>query len=262
MMRRRHQHGSRISWPDLRLLVLGILFSFACADDLKVKGLEQEKEAAAALPAEDPVPFTPAAKEPVTPKKDGSSESTIESSGALLQVKSASLLESSISACFAPEFLMITEDMIMVPIGDPNPPPPEPLEGRQRFLLPERYQVGKSIIATEVYNLVDVSTAGRTSVAADGLTDTYLRSLEIVANVVAHHCNLSDRAELCQCDSPSAARKLVERCLPGFDPNSQSMDDSINFIYEKCVENPNKLSEGMRRAIASLLSSYAFAAAR
>jgi hypothetical protein len=253
--------GSWVTGLGLIQTFLSLLLASACADDLKVKGLIENKESGEAQPAADPEPFTPATPDKSTPKKDAISESTIESSGALLQLKSASLLGSSISSCFSPEFLTITEDMIMVPLTNPTPPP-EPLDGRMRFLLPERYVAGNSILATETYNLVDVSTAGRTSVAADGLTDTYLRSLEIVANVVAHHCNLSDHAELCQCDSPSAARKLVERCLPGFDPNSPSMDDSINFIYEKCVENPNKLSEGMRRAIASLLSSYAFAAAR
>lgn len=203
--------------------------------------------------------------DPQRPSREGVNESVVQDSGASFQVKSATLLRNSIKSCFSDpngEFLKVTADMLQAAPGDPALP--DPGNGRSRFLLAGRYAENDDIISKESNSLVDPSKAGRTSVAADSLTDTYLRSLEVVANVVAHHCDLAANNTVCQCDTKSSARKLVERCLPSFDPNSARMDLAVDLIYLKCSISTaeEQRVKNMREAISSLLSSYAFAKAR
>jgi hypothetical protein len=170
------------------------------------------------------------------------------------QVKDVALLRNSVESCMGLGFLAITEDMLLPATVTAVS---EPLkDDRIRFLLPSLYKVGDDIIDKERGNLVDLSGSGRTSVTADGLTDTYLRSLEAVANVVAHHCSL-DTPE-CQCGTKPQAKVLLSRCLPGLDPDTKEMDDASEMLGLVCSEG----AKGMRKAIASMIASYAFAASR
>lgn len=179
----------------------------------------------------------------------------IEGTGAGFQVKDVALLRSSINSCMGEGRLTITDDML-IPVGQNSLSVPDLPDGRYRFLLGNSYEAGEDIIEKERGNLVDYSQGNRTAITSDSLTDTYLRSLETIANVVAHSCDGSN--EMCKCGTKDEAKVLLERCLPGIDPNSEKMDFASLIVSEECAEG----EVGVRRAIASLLSSYAFAAAR
>ena len=53
---------------------------------------------------------------------------------------------------------------------------------------------------------------------------------------------------------------MLVRCLPGLDPETKEMDEAAEMLGLVCSEEEGV--KGMRKAIASLLSSYAFASAR
>jgi hypothetical protein len=179
----------------------------------------------------------------------------IENSGAAFQVKDVALLRSSIGSCMGQEKLVVTEDML-IPVGQAGDSLPDNSDGRYRFLLGSTYTVGDDIIEKERSSLVDFSLGNRTGISSDSLTDTYLRSLETIANVVAHYCDAN--VEVCKCGTKDDAKVVLQRCLPGIDPNSDKMDYASLLIFEECKEGDG----GVRRAVASLLSSYAFASAR
>ena len=179
----------------------------------------------------------------------------IESSGAAFQVKDVALLRSSIGSCMGAEKLLVTSGML-IPVGQTGDSLPDNSDGRFRFLLGNSYAVGDDIIEKERSSLVDFSLGNRTGISSDSITDTYLRSLETIANVVAHYCDAD--AELCKCGSKDDAKVILQRCLPGIDPGSEKIDYASLLIFEECKEG----NTGVRRAIASLLSSYAFASAR
>lgn len=199
----------------------------------------------------------PMANEDITASDDTKAKVTkeIESSGSSFQVKDVGLLRSSITSCMGAEKLVISEDML-IPVGQVGDQLPENADGKFRFLLGSSYQVGDDIIEKERKNLVDFSTGNRTGITSDGLTDTYLRSLETIANVVAHYCDAN--VDVCKCGTKEEARVVLERCLPGINPESDKMDYASLLISEECKEG----DAGVRRAIASLIASYAFASAR
>ncbi len=170
------------------------------------------------------------------------------------QVKDIALLKNSVESCMGLDFLSVTEDMLL-PANVTAAV--EPLtQDRIRFLLPTMYKAGDDIIDKERGNLVDLGSTGRTSVTADGLTDTYLRSLETVANVVAHHC--TPETPECRCGTKDQAKVMLARCLPGLDPETKEMDEAAEMLGLVCSDGP----KGMRKAIASMIASYAFAASR
>jgi len=179
----------------------------------------------------------------------------IDSSGASFQVKDVALLRSSIGSCMGAEKLLVTEDML-IPVGQAGDTLPNNADGRYRFLLGNSYAIGDDIIEKERASLVDFSLGNRTGISSDSLTDTYLRSLETIANVVAHYCDAN--VEICKCGTKEEAKVVLQRCLPGIDPNSEKINYASLLIYEECKDGDS----GIRRAIASLLSSYAFASAR
>lgn len=177
----------------------------------------------------------------------------VDNSGASFQVKDVSLLRSSIDSCMGPDMLVVSAEMLLPPgtgtlpaLGD----------NKIRFLLPTQYVDGDDVLDKERGNMVDQGSSVRTGISADSLTDTYLRSLETVANVIAHNCT-ADRQE-CQCSTKDLARDMLTRCLPGLDPETQEMDDAAEMLGLVCADG----TKGMRKAIASMLSSYAFASAR
>lgn len=178
----------------------------------------------------------------------------IGSSGASTQVKDINLLRSSIETCMGRDMLRVTEDMLIP--SDLTVSLPKLPEGRIRFLLAAQYRAGDDIVTKEASNLVDLSQSSRTNNTADSLTDTYLRSLETIGNVVAHNCTSNNPN--CQCGSKEAALVLMSRCLPGLNPSTVEMADTAALLGGICGEN----AEGMRKAIASLIASYVFAVAR
>lgn len=177
----------------------------------------------------------------------------INSSGAGFQVKDVLLLRSSVEACVGPDMLKISADMLMPADLSSTP---KGSDGRIRFLLPIQYAANDDIIEKERGNLLDLESGSRTSVSADGLTDTYLRSMETIGNVVAHNCDLSNPN--CACAGKERALAMMTKCLPGINPNTVEMAESAALLGAICAEGV----DGMRTAVASLLSSYAFALAR
>ncbi len=177
----------------------------------------------------------------------------ISSSGAGFQVKDVILLRSSVESCMGADMLKVTADMLMPTDLKVTP---KGSDGRIKFLLPSQYAPNDDIIEKERGNLLDLEASSRTSVSADGLTDTYLRSLETIGNVVAHNCNPSNPN--CACAGKEQALAMMTRCLPAVNPKTVEMAESAALLGAICSDGV----DGMRTAVASLLSSYAFALAR
>jgi hypothetical protein len=195
----------------------------------------------------------PAGPQGGSPEDDRVREREITTSGAGFQVKDVLLLRSSIESCMGDNMLKITADMLMpVDLSSTT----KATDGRIRFLLPTQYAADDDIIEKERGNLLDLSASSRTSVSADGLTDTYLRSLETIGNVVAHNCNPTNPN--CSCAGKDKALAMMTRCLPGLNPSTVEMDESAALLGAICSDG----MDGMRTAVASLLSSYVFALAR
>jgi len=228
--------------------ILGFM-SLACSrediGDLKTKYL-RKKPPAESTPATEKVSDIPPSTKVVT--------KNIDNSGASMQVKDVLLLRSSVEGCMGSGMLAVTADMLLP--TDLTTNPPKLSDARLRFLLATQYKVGDDVIDKESGNLVDVASGARTNIAADSLTDTYLRSLETIGNVVAHNC--TSKNPNCQCGSKDEALEMMTKCLPGLNPNTVEMNDSAALLGAICGENV----EGMRKAISSLISSYAFAVAR
>jgi len=178
----------------------------------------------------------------------------IDNSGANFQVKDVLLLKSSLDSCVGPGMTTVKAEMLLP--TDLNAQVAALPDGKIRFLLPTQYQDGQNIVDRESGNLVDEANGTRTSTTADSLTDTYLRSLETIANVVAHNCSLANPN--CKCATKDDARAMLERCLPGLDPETKEMDEAAEMLGLVCADG----APGMRKAIASMISSYAFAQAR
>lgn len=192
----------------------------------------------------------------------------IDNSGSGFQVKNSEQLKNSISTCFGTPMTSIPQSAILSPESSPtaspgSTPTAEPTmttspgaEGRVRFLGVGTYQPGEDIIDLEKINLDGPTKGLRTGTAASGLTATYLRSLSIVADVVAHNCDLTRKE--CTCADETAAQTMLARCLPNVNPNSESSKAVVAKMAAQCKLGANET----RKAIASLLSSYAFASAR
>ena len=172
-----------------------------------------------------------------------------------MQVKDVMLLRSSIESCMGPGMLSVSEDMLMP--TDLTVTLPALGDGRVRFLLPNRYRAADDIIDNEKAQLLDLNGGVRTNPANDALTDTYLRAVETVSNVIAHNCSLSNPS--CKCATPDKALAMLSRCLPGLNPGTVEMADTAGLLAAVCADGG---ASGMRKAIASLISSYAFIVAR
>jgi hypothetical protein len=162
-----------------------------------------------------------------------------------------------------PAILKISADMIVTPGAAAL------TEGRVRFLLQDSTtsKVDKNIVELE-RGFLDSSSVASTGTYADTLEDAvYLNSLLTVASVAAFNCDVRSASNTnCNCSTQAAASAMLQRCLPQFDPNTDAFKDTLEKLAS--VENcgaPESSADGLlkrRRAIASLLSSYAFATAK
>lgn len=141
-------------------------------------------------------------------------------------------------------------------------------EGRVRFLLQDTAtsKVNQNIISLERVYLDAIST-GTTGTNADSLEDVvYLNSLLTVASVAAFNCDVRAASNTnCNCSTRDAATAMLQRCLPLFDPSSASFRDAVERLSSTENCGAPETAAGLmnrRRAIASLISSYAFATAR
>jgi hypothetical protein len=164
-----------------------------------------------------------------------------------------------LSVCFGADYTQLSSDMLLP--SDLKPMAANE-KGRRPFLLPNKYQLtpvglGNSILSLEAKNLFEPNDVSRTSTGSDGITDTYLRALEVVGDVVAHNCDFNN--PYCQCNTAESAKSMMKRCLPNLSPEGTAMIEATNVLFETCKSD--KL-EDRRKAISSLIGSYAFAAAR
>jgi hypothetical protein len=172
-------------------------------------------------------------------------------SGARFQVKRLTLLRASIENCLGSNVTRIAESMF---IADN----PVNMAGRVRFFTPGKYVIGSDILDIEKSNLEGRQEGTRTVATADGIeeSDSYLRSLGIVADVVAHNCDFT--TSNCKCSTEETALAMLQRCLPNVDPSTIQFKDVAASFSKTCSAGEYQ----NRKAIASLISSYAFAQAR
>lgn len=137
-------------------------------------------------------------------------------------------------------------------------------KGRFGFLIVESAEnvVGKSILELET-SFIDV--AGTASgVSASTLEDElYLNSLQTIASVIAFNCDVESESSQCYCATKPKAKEMVERCLTLFDPSTDEFKAALDGFAEAC--SAEATADGLfkrRKAIVSLLSSYAFATSR
>jgi hypothetical protein len=121
---------------------------------------------------------------------------------------------------------------------------------------------GKSILELEK-PFIDVAGSA-SGVKASTLEDElYLNSLQNIASVIAFNCNVESESSQCFCSTRQKAKEMVERCLTLFDNSTSEFNAAFEGFAEAC--NTDTSDEGLfqrRKAIVSLLSSYAFATAR
>ncbi|MCA3086807.1 MAG: hypothetical protein ING65_10950 [Rhodocyclaceae bacterium] len=175
----------------------------------------------------------------------------IDNSGSGIQVKSIQLLKSSITSCVGDGLTVVSGDMLTTSTDATRA-----VKGRVGFLGPGVAKVGDDIVdklSGDLYNPLNASRAGT---GADGLTDSYLRALGIIADVVAHNCDVNGA---CDCSTEAKALALVSKCFPGFSPGTTQTLNASKYLSEMCASDDLKKR---RQAIASMLSSYAFASSR
>jgi hypothetical protein len=191
-----------------------------------------------------PVPDEPKIAEVTREVSGGSGE---------IQVKSFQLLKSSINSCFsANNFTKVAEDMLVFDQSDPTLP-----DGRIRFLLPQPgLAAGIDILEFLKKDLGGDESVSRTTIVSDSLSAPYLRALSVVADVIAHACEVDD--PYCACADEGDAQAMIARCLPQLNPKAPEFDAVVKGMAAQCKEG----AQGQRRAIASLISSYVFAEGR
>ena len=165
--------------------------------------------------------------------------------------------------------LNVSEDMLSIDLTDERNQNKftQHHEGRERFLLPNIYgaYINQSVLKTEEQYLQTATT--RTGLTSDDIEDEiYLKSLVIVASVVAYNCDVKNPASNCYCATKASAEKMVLRCLPQFSPSTVEFKAAVEELHspDNCGAEVST-KEGFikrRRAVAALLSSYAFATAK
>lgn len=180
-------------------------------------------------------------------------EKSVDNLSDTIRVKSFELLRSSIASCFSSSnFTLVRPDML---VGSVDQAPLT--EGLVRFIMPDQgVTAGIDILDFERNNLGGDESVGRTTIGADSLSAVYLRSLGLVANVVAHTCELDD--PFCACADEGDARAMIGRCLPQLAPSSGEFDAVVKAMSAQCSIGPAE----HRQAIAAMISSYAFAQGR
>lgn len=140
-----------------------------------------------------------------------------------------------------------------------------PRDGRIRFLDGTYLNAANATTPTSILTLEREyleTSKSRTSTSSDTLEDeVYLNSLLTIANVAAFNCDVDNETSPCYCSTTSAASKLLQRCLPLFSPDSEAFKAALASMTS--AENCGSREPiNRRKAIASLLSSYAFATAK
>ncbi len=226
-----------------------------------------------------------ASNEPKEEEKERTSltfKGDVDDSLASLQVKSTLLIRATIDECFGKSTsTLLRKDMFA---ADHFLTPAEAQTftamGKKQFISNASPYMGYVVVTTtgagsaavstvdfagpkapdvlevEAPKMEDRAGSGRATAAADFLSDRYLRSMESVAQVVAHNCNLD--APACTCNTVDLAAAMLRRCLPLIDLESAQFRDTAQQMATQCAVGPLQT----RQAIAALVGSYAFAIRR
>jgi hypothetical protein len=201
--------------------------------------------------------------------------SIVDLNGSARQRKSLEQLKNSIVDCLGsgsqfdtnadmanPQILRMRSEMFVSTSSPTNP-----ADGRVSFLISgeQTTLAGKSLLDLEK-KFIDVVGADA-GVRADGLEDElYLNSLVTIASVAAFNCDVrSSSNTFCNCSTKSDASAMLGRCLKQFDQSSEAFQKAVDSLAdaENCGAPENALGFlKRRRAITSLISSYAFATAK
>ena len=192
-------------------------------------------------------------------------DKVIQGAGEEIQVKSLQLLLSSVGSCFGgPGGDIVSPGMIYTPDVGPGA---ATADGKVRIIV-SGSKAGvdkvygsfdpKSVVVRLSENFYDIEARGRANVASDQLTDSYLRSLRVVADVFAWNCDVSSGGS-CDCSTPAAAKTMFERCLPQINSSEEKTALVLRKFSDMCAST--SLME-RRKAIAAMVGSYAFATSR
>jgi hypothetical protein len=212
------------------------------------------------------------ASEPTSVEPESLTMNLVDLSSGGRQRKSSLQLQKSFVACVGaqsegdtgmadeanPSILQVSNEMIVSATATTKP------KGRFGFLIYGNAAevVGKSILDLEKL-FIDVEGTS-SGVKASSLEDElYLNSLQTIASVIAFNCDVESESSKCFCSTKAKAREMVERCLTLFDTASDEFTAAFEGFSEACSADAS--DEGLlkrRKAIVSLLSSYAFATSR
>lgn len=249
----------------------------ACSIDGKVKPISLPSKASVVETSQtdDVKPVAtvePVAQEPKVAAPESLSMNLVDLSAGGRQRKSSLQLQKSFVSCVGsqseidagapdeanPSILQISSDMIISSDSTSK------AKGRFGFLVVSKPEdvLGKSILELEK-SFIDVE--GTTSgVKASSLEDElYLNSLQNIASVIAFNCDVESESSQCFCSTREKAKAMVERCLTLFDSTSAEFTAAFDGFAEACSADTS--DDGLlkrRKAIVSLLSSYAFATSK
>ena len=201
------------------------------------------------------------------------------------QVKTPELLNSAIKSCFGDKKTLIKDTMFMKTfkntsgnlvvtaangtvltdsksianrineVNKLNQTPDK--DGRVKFLDPSEYKAGDDIIQKNLTKIRGILKGTRLSSYNDRITELYLLTLSLIADVVIHNCELSD--PLCNCTTSDSALAIAQKCFPYLESTSDDLKLAATDISTSC-QTTDKYAQ--RRALASIIGSLAFAYAR
>lgn len=228
------------------LFVLATMATWiGCSESTKV-GDNDGRYGPPGSPSADPPPFADAGpRPPIT--REGGAEDTRE----LFQTKSAAQLTASIAQCVGAGKTIIAEDMLTAAPVNPTACFEGAEPNRCYFLTRGLFSVGTDVVGSQTRVFDGAESATKQGTRPDQLGVEVLTALQGVAGVVASNCIRTPGDPLCACAGRDAARAMVARCLPTFDPTTPAYEAAATALEAKCATAPGG-------GIASLLASYAF----
>lgn len=217
------------------LFISGIFLSFSCANQ---DSTEIKKKKKISSPTSENV----SGETQKNPSEEViSANNEVKGSGASLQVKNASLLSSSLTSCLGEGITLVKDSMIIDGVNTTG------------FLGREIYRVNSDAIVVAGKDLLSQDSDNRLSTNSDGLSLNYLGAIHTIADVASENCTASN--PLCQCATLADAKLMMARCLPGISPKHDLYDLVAIDFHQACLVD-------LKKAVASMLASYAFIISR
>lgn len=225
------------------LVLLASLSWLGCSESTKVgdnDGRYGPPGSTPNTPGADAGPRPPVAR-------DGGAEDTRE----LFQTKSTAQLAASIAQCVGAGKTTVAEDMLTVNPDNPVQCFPGTEANRCSFLTRGLFSAGADVVTAQTSVFDGAESSTKQGTRPDQLGVEVLTALQSVAGVVASNCLRTPDDAMCSCAGRDAARAMVARCLPSFDPATAAYEAAAGALEAKCAAEPGA-------AIASMLASYAF----